>query len=710
MPDAPAPVPLFPCAAVAGKSFVLAARSRDRTAVEATARLLASLGGCVVEAVTPSVDYVVAVDRHPDRTTPEERQAEVHDVPVLDRAGFYRLISPTRDEAFTLLLGGEAGLAQWRLRRNDEFWTPIDLVGANLRGATLTHIVLYGVNFDGADLSDADLSGSSLGEFVRVALDRAKLSGAYVPHLTDCSARAADLSGARLSQTTLGRSDLTGARLSGADGYSIRSEGAVFRDADLTGATLRDSAFVLANFDGADLSRAFLDEGDFRSATFRRTVLTGASLMRADLTNADLTGADLCRANLAGADLTGATVEGANFTDANLYAARLDALGSGQPVGLVAPPPVAIDRIGLAMRRLEEVWQQAGSIELSLHIDPDGRGAEAVHLLIRDWGRERVRGHSSIPGQRESVSCQADTLCEVMLELAQRWPGAELYLETLSARAGSSKRSQRGLREQATAAWHEAFGRPTPTAAEQRVAQAAHRQRFLEWLRGGPEGVERWNALGSEALARAGHFRRSDLSGCDLRDADLSPHWGASLGGLDFTRAKLDRADLTGSNLRDCVLAEASLREVRLDGARCPSANLRGADLSGASLRGSSLRSAKCSGTDFRGADLTQADLDEADLRGANLSSANLDRVRFKGSAYDETTVFPTGFSFPTKPTGTPPGLGVGCRVRVVGGAFAGHEVDVQTVDRTASRLTAVLTLWGRPIQLELEFDDIELT
>lgn len=582
----PAAEPPFPCAAVAGKSFVLATKSRNRTAVDEMAQFIASLGGRVVDAVTPELDYVVVVDRRPGRPAPAERQAGAHAVPVLDRAGFYRLISPARDEALALLLGGETGLAQWRLRHNDLFWSPIDLSGADLRGATLTHIVLYGVKFDGADLSGADLSGSSLGEFVRVTLDGANLSGAHVYHLTDCSARAADLSNARLSQTVLARTDLTGARLARANGHSIQSDGAVFRDANLTGATLGESTFVRATFDGADLSRAYLDQSDLTGSTFRGTVLAGAGLMRANLTNTDLTDSDLSRANLAGADLTGARVEGTTFTHANLYAANLSTLGPGQPVGLVLPPPVAVDRIGPEMRRLEEMWRRTESIDVSLHIDPGGHGTEAIQLVIGDRGRGHVRGFTSVPDRHETGSCQAGTLCEVMLELAHRWPGAELYLETLHVRAGSSKQSQRGLREQATVAWHEAFGRPAPTPAERKATQATHRQRLLDWLRSGPEGIERWNALGSEALARAGHFRRSDLSGCDLRGADLSPHRGASLGGLDFTRTKCDRADLTKGNLRDCVLVEASLRDARLDGARCPGADLRRADLSGASLRG----------------------------------------------------------------------------------------------------------------------------
>lgn len=89
MPDTHTSAQKFPCSAVAGRSFVLAARSRDRSAVEETVRLLTSLGGRVVEVVTPAVGYVVVVDRHLDRPTPEERQAGVQGVPALDRAGFY---------------------------------------------------------------------------------------------------------------------------------------------------------------------------------------------------------------------------------------------------------------------------------------------------------------------------------------------------------------------------------------------------------------------------------------------------------------------------------------------------------------------------------------------------------------------------------------------------------------------------------------------
>lgn len=75
---------------------------------------------------------------------------------------------------------------------------------------------------------------------------------------------------------------------------------------------------------------------------------------------------------------------------------------------------------------------------------------------------------------------------------------------------------------------------------------------------------------------------------------------------------------------------------------------------------------------------------------------------------YDET-VFPTGFTFPVRPTGPPVGLEVGCRVRVVRGSFAENEAEVQTVDEPASRVTVVIAFWGHPLPVELEFDDIEL-
>ena len=85
------------------------------------------------------------------------------------------------------------------------------------------------------------------------------------------------------------------------------------------------------------------------------------------------------------------------------------------------------------------------------------------------------------------------------------------------------------------------------------------------------------------------------------------------------------RADLSGADLR-----EADLREANLSGADLREADLRRADLSGADLRRADL-----SGADLSGADLSGADLSEADLREANLSGADLREADLSGADLD---------------------------------------------------------------------------
>lgn len=71
---------------------------------------------------------------------------------------------------------------------------------------------------------------------------------------------------------------------------------------------------------------------------------------------------------------------------------------------------------------------------------------------------------------------------------------------------------------------------------------------------------------------------------------------------------------------------------------------LRGAHLFWADLRGAYLRRADLRWADLRGAYLTGADLRWADLRWANLSGADL-----FGVIWDETTVWPDGFTPPNE-------------------------------------------------------------
>jgi transcriptional antiterminator NusG len=77
-------------------------------------------------------------------------------------------------------------------------------------------------------------------------------------------------------------------------------------------------------------------------------------------------------------------------------------------------------------------------------------------------------------------------------------------------------------------------------------------------------------------------------------------------------------------------------------------------------------------------------------------------------------TLFPPGFVFPVKSDpGQPPppsliGLEVGSRVRAMGGMFAGLEGEVKEICESTGTFLVELTIFGRPVPVELEYDDVE--
>ena len=132
------------------------------------------------------------------------------------------------------------------LKEDCEGWNGMK---ADLIGADLSRVNLYGADLRGADLSWANLSGADL-----------------------CGA---DLRGADLIGVNLSSADLSGAKLSGADLYR----------ADLYRADLR----------GADLSEADLSWADLRGADLRGANLSGVDLSWADLRGAVFSVADKFR-------------------------------------------------------------------------------------------------------------------------------------------------------------------------------------------------------------------------------------------------------------------------------------------------------------------------------------------------------------------------------------------------------------------------------
>ena len=174
-----------------------------------------------------------------------------------------------------------------------------------------------------------------------------------------------------------------------------------------------------------------------------------------------------------------------------------------------------------------------------------------------------------------------------------------------------------------------------------------------------------------EARLNDAKLRYADLTGADLTDANLS---GANLYG-----ASLYDATLYGAVLHDADFRRAYLRDVKYDNitdwprqvqdvlrvwrgekdlylALLHDADLSDADLTGVDLTRAKLTFAKLHFAILTDATLTYANLTGAELTGVNLKGAKLTGVDLTGVHlidiyYDDTTVWPEGFTPPPSVT-----------------------------------------------------------
>lgn len=143
---------------------------------------------------------------------------------------------------------------------------------------------------------------------------------------------------------------------------------------------------------------------------------------------------------------------------------------------------------------------------------------------------------------------------------------------------------------------------------------------LLALLRGGPDGVKKWNR---QTLAVR---KKAKLTGADLGKCDLT---GANLKGLRAYKATFAKSNLTGARLDDGGFDDADFT----------AATLAGADLSGSHFRRAS----------FAKADLTNANLSGVSLLSADLTGAKLDGATFTTGYFDAGTKWPKGFLVPAE-------------------------------------------------------------
>ena len=136
-----------------------------------------------------------------------------------------------------------------------------------------------------------------------------------------------------------------------------------------------------------------------------------------------------------------------------------------------------------------------------------------------------------------------------------------------------------------------------------------------------------------KAVQTLGRLRKitPDLapSDIDLTGANLQ---GMNLGGLDFTKATLSRAQLQGAFLFQAQMKGAFLTEAQMQGAHLSEAQLQGAFLFQAQMKGASLTEAQMKGVDLWEAQLQGAFLFQAQMQGADLSEAQMQGADLRGA------------------------------------------------------------------------------
>ena len=134
-------------------------------------------------------------------------------------------------------------------------------------------------------------------------------------------------------------------------------------------------------------------------------------------------------------------------------------------------------------------------------------------------------------------------------------------------------------------------------------------------------------------------LQEANLGGANLSGVMLTGAWlikanlhGANLSEADLHKANLSEADLIGAKLSGARLDLADLGGAWLIKANLPEANLIGAKLSGARLDLADLGGAWLIKANLHGANLSEANLSEANLNEANLSEANLSGANLSGA------------------------------------------------------------------------------
>jgi uncharacterized protein YjbI with pentapeptide repeats len=390
------------------------------------------------------------------------------------------------------------------------------------------------------NLSNLDLSGRNLSfvEFTGSILAEANLSSGF---FEGSSFFGCDLNNANLTNASFRRADFRGAMVAGAN----------LHGANLESADLREGKIMERSSDGQLIARY---RGGRSHDNNWKTVFTGARMADTNMTGvkaaaADFSDADMSRIIITDAELGGANFEGANLTDTDFTGSDLShaILNSSVMCGTI------LDNTELTHAKQHDIFYD------------DDMGI--------------------------TLSSRGQTLKD-LLENHKQWiisagkVGKQLDLSGIDLREIGNLRKY-------------------PLTAIKAI--------------------------------------RGNFLGQNLREINMQ---SAILDRSDFRDAQMTRADLRGSSLKHAMLQRADLSDAKLTSLRFDSPDGHGVRLQRMDLSGAYMRFANLSGADLRdcimmGTDLSAANLSGADLRGADLTGAILTGAVLNGTLRGESTENP---------------------------------------------------------------------
>jgi uncharacterized protein YjbI with pentapeptide repeats len=274
---------------------------------------------------------------------------------------------------------------------------------------------------------------------------------------------------------------------------------------------------------------------------------------------------------------------------------------------------------GRLVVKVESPWSASGLITFELGV------------AVADGRRSRATDVWKTRSKKLSTAIQA---------FAKQFPGVTLPPTHFHLSCRGAALPSATLQRLVLEGLAEAFGKSLPAAGTAAKQPKGDPQAWVAALRGGPDGLRRWNRL-KAADRKAVELSGADLSGLDLTEATFR---GVKAKTATFAGATLARAEMSEGCFDRSDFSKADLQDAHLKGVSALEADFRGAKLARAVLSHGMFLGASFAGADLTGADLTDTNIQKADLTGATLDGAALDAAFF-----DARTRWPAGFVIPAE-------------------------------------------------------------